>query len=89
MTEIRLDCPSCGYHLGHMSSDGGTWNNVDSRPQPTPPRLELVQHAASGAKWVSRCKCRANTQVLQHRLERALDAVAAAGLQAMPMKGLG
>ncbi len=83
---VRVDCGSCGFHLGWLVVDGETVTNTDSRPQPkTGPRIE---YDPDHEGWSGRCKCGAAQRVRNDRLVKALQAVSSAGLSHMPFRGL-
>ncbi len=85
MCDVQIIC-GCGNRLGDMKREPTGWRNVDPRQQPEPPRMRLD---AEFVKWEGHCrKCGATPRVRRERLERALEAVSAAGLTKMPFRGL-
>jgi hypothetical protein len=79
---VRVDCSSCGYHLGALVVADDRITNVDKRAQPSPPRL--ARH--DSGTWGSNRKCGATDRVREESLRYLIAAVAQAGLTHMPFR---
>jgi hypothetical protein len=80
----RVDCASCGYHLGYLRQEqDGALVNVDPREQSKPPRLALVD-----GLWCGHCKCGAKPRLRDDSLRASYAAARAAGLRRFPFRAL-